>query len=54
MIEFHSSTGSLLDRATVENSAPHTAAAMPIEFLIANTPHEHFPKERIPCRYANQ
>jgi hypothetical protein len=34
MIEFHSSTGSVLDTATVESSVAHTAAAMAIGVLM--------------------
>jgi hypothetical protein len=34
MIEFHSSTGSVLDTAAVESSVPHTAAAMTIGVLM--------------------
>src|SRR5271167_446208 len=34
MIEFHSSTGSVLDTAAVESSVPHTAAAMTISVLM--------------------
>jgi hypothetical protein len=34
MIEFHSSTGSVLDTATAESSVPHTTAAMTIRVFM--------------------